>query len=33
MVNDVHDYAGDTYNFYAFMHGRGGIDDIGGVIT
>ncbi|MBW2710167.1 MAG: M4 family metallopeptidase, partial [Deltaproteobacteria bacterium] len=32
-VINAHDFAGDTYDFYATMHGRDGIDDIGGVIT
>lgn len=32
-VINAHDYAGDTYDFYATMHGRDGLDDAGGVMT
>lgn len=32
-VINAHDYAGDTYDFYATTHGRDAIDDAGGVIT
>jgi len=32
-VENAHDFAGDTYDFYSSMHGRDGIDDLGGPLV